>query len=358
MHGVDRLFVVFTLGAVATPGCYRGAAANANGGAETDDGTAGGGGDPDAVDDGGTETGEGSDSADPLISECRTPSYEVFQRMGGACVGCHDEGTSVPLAADFASFERLVVYNADLVTLGAPDESPLLDMLRGEAPPPLNQMPPGAVSYAQLDEEGAVEIGMEELSMWIEDLEVCDLPSVDLSPRFARPILAEQIQAGLLDQLDLTIDDVDHSSRFPLDDPTFPELPSGHNSKAGAEERWLALGGGDMIRGDARSPGVNNLFVQTLGPMAQAWCRTSITLGRDALFRHAGPTSNSATEEPQIRQNIEYLFLRMLGVQATDEEVEAMYREVYLPYEASEDSQTAWVAVCSAFVRDPLWITF
>jgi hypothetical protein len=35
-----------------------------------------------------------------------------------------------------------------------------------------------------------------------------------------------------------------------------------------------------------------------------------------------------------------------------------MYEAVYLPYEAAEDSTTAWVAVCAAFVRHPLWVTY
>lgn len=302
--------------------------------------------------------GPDQDDSDPLISECRRPTYEVFQRLAPSCVGCHQEGTNVPLAADLRSFEQLVAYNAELVVAGQPEDSALLDMLRGQAPPPLTQMPPGAVTFAELAERGDAEITMDELEAWITDLEPCDLPGGGGSEQFARRKKAEHIVAALMDQLDLTLQDVEHSSRFPVDDPSFPELPSGHNSRAGAQARWEALGGPDYLRGNRRVDDVTPLFLETLGPTAQAWCRQSITLGRDALFRHVGPGSDSAQDEPAIRDNIRFLFLKMLGVDATDEDVEAMFRDVYLPYEAAQDSTTAWVAVCAAFVRHPLWMTY
>ncbi len=303
------------------------------------------------------DTDDTGGTVDPQISECRQPTHEIFQRLAPTCVGCHDEGTTVPLAADFVSFEQLVVYNTDLITFGEPERSPLLDMLAGTAAPPLEQMPPVAVSFAELAELGATEIGMDELARWIEDLEPCDTPGGSQSPRFARRVSVEQIHAALMDQLDLTLDDVEHGSRLPLDDPSFPAFVSGHNSRAGAQARWRALGGPDYLAGDGRNSDFGPLFIQTVGPIAQTWCRRSIVLGRDALFRHVGPDSRSETDEAAIRDNIRFLFLEMLGMVATDEDVDAMYRSVYLPYESAEDSRTAWVAVCSAFVRHPLWLT-
>ena len=353
MHVRTGALTMFAL-ACAT-GCYRGLDAN------------GGGGEP-TVGEAGSDAGEATDGdgdgtdtdpdSDPLISECRKPTYEVFERLAPTCVGCHDEGTTVPLAADFVSFEQLVVYNTDLVAFGRPEESPLLDMLEGTAPPPLEQMPPGAVSFAELADLGATEIGMDELARWIEDLEPCDVPGGSQSPRFARRVEVEQIHAALMDQLDLDLADVEHASRFPIDDPTFPALSEGHNSRRAAVARWQALGGPSLLEGDARNSDFGPLFIQTLGPTAQAWCRRSIVLGRDALFRHIGSDSDSATDEAAIRENIRFLFLKMLGVVADDEDVDAMYRSVYVPYESAEDSTTAWVAVCAAFVRHPLWVTY
>ena len=334
-------------------GCYRGADARATaddatqGDAGTEDGTASEGG-----------ASDGDDDSDPLISECRRPTYEVFERLAPTCAGCHDEGTSVPLAADFVSFEQLVVYNTDLIAFGRPDDSLLLDMLEGIAAPPLEQMPPGAVSFAELDELGATDIGMDELARWIEELEPCDVPGGGQSPRFARRVEVEQIHAALMDQLDLTLADVEHVSRFPIDDPTFPAFVGGHNSRGNAQARWQALGGPNPLVGDVRNSDFGPLFLQTLGPTAQAWCRRSITLGRDALFRHTSADSNSETDAAAIRDNIRFLFLKMLGVVASDDDVDAMYDAVYLPYEATEGSTTAWVAVCSAFVRHPLWVTY
>ena len=46
-----------------------------------------------------------------------------------------------------------------------------------------------------------------------------------------------------MDQLDLTLADVEHVSRFPIDDPTFPAFVGGHNSRGNAQARWQALGG-------------------------------------------------------------------------------------------------------------------
>jgi len=93
--------------------------------------------------DGGDDGGDGSGAAassssdggpadDPLISECRRPSWEVFLALEPSCAGCHGEGTSVPLMHDFVAFEQLVVYDETLVVPGAPDESRLLAKDREE----------------------------------------------------------------------------------------------------------------------------------------------------------------------------------------------------------------------------------
>ena len=339
------------LGIAVSPACYHGlddarADADASGDATR-------GGDDDAA-----SSGDSGPDSDPLISECRRPSHEVFLALEPTCAGCHGEGTSVPLMQDFVAFEQLVISDASLVVPGDPQKSRLLAMLRGDGPPPLSQMPPGARSFADLEADGEVGIAMDELASWIEALEPCDMPGGGGSPRFARRVGVEQIRSMLFAQLGLTLDDVVFTSQFPIDDPTFPILASGHNSRDDAEARWRALGGPDLLRGDIRSSDWNPLFIQTIGPMAQGWCRRAIDLDSPRLFRDASRDSDSAVDEAAIRSNIEYLHLHMLGIVATDADVDAMYEGVYREYEASADARTAWTAVCAALVRDPLWLSF
>jgi hypothetical protein len=230
-------------------------------------------------------------------------------------------------------------------------------MLRGEGPPPLSQMPPGAASFADLEADGATQIGLDELSTWIAELEPCDAPGGGGSPRFARRVAVEQIRSMLFAQLDLTLADVEYVGYYPVDDPTFPTFGSGHNSSDEAEARWRALGGPDLLRGDIRNADWSPLFLQTVGPMAQVWCRRAVAAEKPVLFRHASLASASATDADAIKANIEYLHLHMLGVVADAEDVEAMYEGVFRVYEASADSRTAWTAVCAALVRDPMWLS-
>jgi hypothetical protein len=56
-----------------------------------------------------------------------------------------------------------------------------------------------------------------------------------------------------------------------------------------------------------------------------------------------------------VRANIRALHLRMLGEPATDADVDDLYVNVFAHY---PDAITAWTAVCSALVRDPLWILY
>lgn len=304
------------LGLAVLPGCYRGVDAAPDESDGDGDGE-GEGGSADADDGSADDDGPASD---PLISECRRPTYEVYRALEPSCAGCHGEGTSVPLMADFVAFEQLVVYDESLVVPGDPAASRLLAMMRGEGPPPLTQMPPGALDFEELEAEGRTEIGLSDLEAWISALEPCEVPGGLGSPRFARRVRVEQVRATLLAQLDLTLADVEHATRYPLDDPTFPALPSGHNSSGAAHARWKALGGPDTLLGSLRTTEWSPQFIQTIGPMAQAWCRRSITLGRTALLRHASADSDSATQAAAIEANIAYLYLHMLGVVATDEE--------------------------------------
>jgi hypothetical protein len=49
--------------------------------------------------------------------------------------------------------------------------------------------------------------------------------------------------------------------------------------------------------------------------------------------------------------------LRMLGEPAPAAEVDDLFNAVFVPYE-SKGAVVAWTAVCSALVRDPMWILY
>lgn len=334
--------------------CNDGTASNGN----DDDTTAG---DDATPGDDSSADGNGSDGVpgddEPGVDACRQPSYDVYAGLLRTCEGCHGAGTNFPAFADFAAFESLIVGDTSVVTPGDPDASTLMQLLAGTAAPPLRQMPPGANSFAALEEDGLTDIGIDAVRDWIADLEPCDTPTGGGSPQFVRRVDAEHIVRMLYAQLDLALPDVLDPSRFPVDDPTFGALTSADNSERAANARWMALGGPDYLRGQQRQISWSPLFVQTVGPMAQAWCRRSIQLDRDALLRHVGSDSDSTTDSTAIRANIRYLYLRLLGIEATDAEVAETYDTVYLHYEATADAPTAWTAVCAALVRDPLWLS-
>ena len=351
LWGTSVAIALTSLAPAGSTGCGCG---NGGGGAGEEDGTDTDAGDAGDDDDDDSDDGD-DDDGPPGVSECRQPTLLVYDGLRRSCVGCHDEGTNLPLAADFVSFEQLVAYNTGLVVPGDPDDSPLIAMLVGNAPPPLDQMPPGAVSFAELSDMGETDITLEEVEDWIADLEPCDIPGGDLSPRYARRVGAEHIERMLQAQLDLTEDETEHVSRFPIDDPVFGYMTRAFNSSGDAWARWAALGGPDYLRGTARNDGWSPLFLQTIGPTAQAWCDQSIDFGRDALFPVAGP---DATDEASVRANIDALYLDLLGVQATQDDVDAMYEDVYLHYAQTESHPLAMKAVCSAFIRHPLWLTY
>lgn len=305
-----------------------------------------------AADGGSSDDGPHSDP--PGVDACNEESYAIYVALAKSCDGCHGEGTNFPAFASFESFESLIVADASLVVPGDADASELLALLAGEADPPLRQMPPGASSFVDLEADGMTDVGMDELRAWIDGIAPCDPPSDPGSPRFARRVEAEHVRAMLFAQLGLTLADVAHVSYFPIDDPTFGTMTPADNSNRDAEARWAALGGPNLLTGNLRVSAWSPLFLQTVGPMGQAWCRRSIQLDRDALFRDA---SVDTTDVGAIKANIAYLHLRMLGVVASSAEVDAMYDGVYRHYADTEDTATAWTAVCSALVRDPLWLT-
>lgn len=339
------------LGVTPGGGCGCGDEVVAHGDSETEGAGEDVGASDDAPDDA-SDDDDDDDDGPAGVSECRRPTLAVYEGLRTSCVGCHGDGTNAPIFASLANFERRVAYSLDAVVPGDPEGSLLVAMLQGNAPPPLDQMPPGAVSFAEMSARDETDITLEDVEEWIRTLEPCSVPAPGLSPQYARRVTAEHIHNMLAAQLDLPPDD---PSFFPIDDPVFGVLTTAFNSAESAWARWAGLGGPDALRGTKRINTWSPLFIQTLGPTAQAWCGRSIALGKDALFPAAAA---DASDEASVRHNIEALYLDMLGVVATEDEIESMYRVVYDNYLATEGHDVAMKAVCAAFIRHPLWLTY
>jgi hypothetical protein len=91
--------------------------------------------------------------------------------------------------------------------------------------------------------------------------------------------------------------------------------------------------------------------------VSQAWCEAAVNkTDNTALFQGVSPTEGSDVAEAAIKANIAYLHLRMLGIPATDEDVTKIFNDVFVAHEEA-GPKTSWVAVCSYFVRHPLWLS-
>lgn len=293
------------------------------------------------------------------VGECRTPTQTLFFDLAPTCEGCHGSGSAFPAFQSLESFELLVAYEPRLVVPGDPDRSRLVALLEGRADGTFAQMPLGDRTFAELEAAGVARTSIANVAEWIRNLGPCEVPVDRSDVPLTRRLSAAQIRASLYVQLGLTPADVPLSTQvFPLRAPgdflTEPYDPGG------GMRNWASIGGSNLLEGSPASRSVDPTFVATLGPLSQAWCRRAIEKpGNDALFRHATRTSTSATDAPAIRENIRYLQLRMLGIEATDDDVERLYTGVYLPYEARADGGplVAWTAVCSALIRHPLWLS-
>jgi chitodextrinase len=94
---------------------------------------------------------------------------EVYAGLRPSCGPCHHPGAP-PDTAYFDSemtFRELVADNRDLVTPGDPDGSLLVQLLEGDGPGDLTQMPPAGDPFATAAEAGNTEITMWGIRQWI-----------------------------------------------------------------------------------------------------------------------------------------------------------------------------------------------
>jgi hypothetical protein len=292
-------------------------------------------------------------------------------KLAPSCAGCHGSGTSAPFFASPEAFESLIVRNPRFVIPGDPDGSELIKLLEGTGTGAFKQMPTAGEPYAKLP-AAQQQITMSELRQWITDLTLTQASaSPDPDAPTTRRLGAHEVMGSMLAQLGLD-PEVDfyqglsnnHDSptrvlkgSMPLYSPTAaPGLHYGAQ-KTSTSQRWSALGGSDWLDRQAKNFEISPSYLQTITQLSQAWCSMAVKKPDNAaLFKHTTPKATSAEASAELQQNIAYLHLRMLGLPATQEDTTKIYQEVFLAHEP-KGADVAWVAVCSYFIRHPLWLS-
>lgn len=309
-------------------------------------------------------------SLDPV--PCIQGEHDAIRvKLAPSCAGCHGPGTSAPFFASAEAFESLIVRNPRFVIPGDPDGSELIRLLEGVGTGAFKQMPTAGEPYAKLPADQQ-KISMSELRQWITDLTLAQAsttPNPDAPT--TRRLGAEEIMGSMLAQLGLDPEvdfyqgiskNFDSPTRtlkgsMPLYPPT--AVPGLHYAahKTSTGQRWSALGGANWLNRQPKSYEISPSFLQTITQLSQAWCSMAIKKPDNAaLFKHTTPKATSAEASAQIQQNIEHLHLRMLGLPATQADTTKIYQEVFLAHEP-KGVDVAWVAVCSYFIRHPLWLS-
>ncbi|MEM9187524.1 MAG: hypothetical protein AAGF12_00010 [Myxococcota bacterium] len=285
------------------------------------------------------------------LTACEEESWPVFVAMSRDCGGCHGENTAVPFAVDVASFEALIANDSRFFVPGEPDASGLIALLEGTAEGVYRQMPPGQLNYQELEGMGQTTTSMATIRSWITSHTPCEGTGSAAPPharRVATHALIASIAVHLGFEAEAIADDRDWGVHEPLDSP----------GRGDAVARWRALGGAHHLEGIGESIEPGSEFMQNYVPLSQAWCRRAVSARSSALFGGRDPRELGSADDPAVRDLIRDWYLHFLGVQATEADVDRTIAGVFSPYEAREDREIAWTAVCSAFLRHPLYLTY
>lgn len=303
----------------------------------------------------GADASVGPDASEPFTCESGTTvtTRRAYEGLSPACVTCHGAGTARPYFAGRPAFETLIAARPEWVVPGQPDQSPLLALLRGTRPPPYVQMPLGGDSFAAMADKGLTSISLAELECWIGGL--TGTPTVTAAGPLpvARRLSAEQLLTSLSVQLGLqanTISPNDYGAQSP------DEIPQ-RDPYGLLNRNFHLLGGPNWMTGVRRSSDVDSALVQMWVNLSQRACRAAVDARTDsAIFTAATPADTSAAAPQKIRENITALSWRLLAIKPTPSELDA-YFELFRAYEATS-RPVAWTAVCTAMIRDPLWLTW
>jgi hypothetical protein len=321
--------------------------------------------------------GEGGDRPAPPAASpestgvcAQSDNDEIRLLLEPTCAGCHGATSNKPFFASLQAFEGLLVADPTYVVPGKPDESLLVRVLEGNGPGLYKQMPPSGATFAALAEEGNTGIDMTRVREWVTHLDEIPLdPDPDPSAVHTRRLTAEEVVVTLMSQigLDPAADFVAGHGSF-YESPTVslkgklpvysPDAAPPVHSPGKEDDRFLALGGPDWMNQRPRTQDFSASFLQTLTQVSQAWCQMAVQKADNSVFfAKASRSDTSAAAGQAIRDNIAWLHLRMLGEPASNEEIDRIYDGLFVRYEP-EGTDVAWTAVCAAFVRHPLWLSF
>jgi hypothetical protein len=298
---------------------------------------------------------------------------EIRLGLAPACEGCHLTGNK-PFFASLTAFENGLVYDERYVKRGDPDNSLLIQLLKGTAPGSYPQMPPGQ-PYEELAANGRVKLTIAQVEAWIRELPPPPerLETPDAEAFSVRRLSAEEMVVSLMDQLGLTLEDfvstsdpnwrnkayvVNGGKLFLWPGDWAPGISNEYVSDSRSVERFDALGGGNSLVYRKRDVSFGPSAAQTLVQMSQAWCARAVDKkGNKAVLRYATLTDTSANNPDAVQKNLRALYLRMLGQPPSETEAKELYERVYVPLEA-QSTRLAWIGVCAALIRHPLWITY
>ena len=312
----------------------------------------------------------GSGGGEELDGGSYLSNGDVYTRLKVTCGGCHTMDMR-PFFLDLTAFENLIVYDTRWVKPGDPAGSGLIGLMRGTVG---RQMPPvPSESFEVLSSRALTRITLAEVEEWIRTLPA---RNPDAGTPFdavaVRRKTAEQIRTALYEQLGLVESDffnVSSTANIPYRfDAKFGDLYALRSSDQTpfsdpfdqGGSLYSALGGAYWLEGKLQNDAVTPNMLQALVPISQAWCKEAFAkTGNSAVLNKATLTDNSQSAQgiANIKANIAYLYLRMLGEPASTAEVDDLYGSVFVPYEP-QGAATAWTAVCASLIRDPLWILY
>ena len=311
--------------------------------------------------------GPGGSGECPPAPGTNSETERIRLGLAATCAGCHSTGDTGYFASS-SSFESLLVRNARLVKPGHPDESDLIKLLQGtRTGSSLKQMPISGDAFALLDAAGKTTIHVEEISAWITSLEVPGVATqADLALSAAHRMDAMHLEFGLreligLTELDFYGDASNHGIYTLLErsadnyDLRSPDRAPGQWAPRG---RFTSLGGASAATSSHGDLSISTSFVQTLTPLAQAWCGMAVRkAGNTALFKVGTPLTKS-TDRAAVRAQIADWYMLFLAEAPTESDIDDVQNLVFAPLEAKSGPQVGWVGTCSYFVRHPLFVFY
>jgi hypothetical protein len=308
--------------------------------------------------------------ADGPSADERAANLEIFEGLQASCEGCHIMGARGYFAS-IEAFEALVAYNPELVTPGSPDSSPFVALLEAEGTGPFVQMPPAGPSYAQLVDDGTATLTMTQIRDWVTQLgdHAADPNPSSAATRITR-LGANDIQRALYQQLGLSDDDffvpasnygIAHKSTTQSDDK-YP-MSSAAAIPAPFEtlpvDRFASLGGGSPVHQRKTDGAISPSFAGSLAQIAQRWCALALDKADNTTLLPGGATvTTGSSDAATVKSVIRSWYLHFHATVATDDEVDRVFDQLFVPLEAGADPRAAYIGTCSYFIRHPDWVFY